>query len=235
MTRPIHVFSTRAVQGALQGLISAFERGAGAQVAVDLGPTNAMLTRIKGGERADIAILTREGVDELVQAGILDGASSVDLVRSVVGLAVKAGAPKPDIGTAEALKATLLAAHSICYSGLGASGGLFGKLIKQLGIAEAVNAKATIIPAGLTGELAARGEVQMAVQQVSELRAVPGIDVVGPLPATLQTPTVFAAAMFVGSADAELARAFLQALASAEAATAFRAVGLEPLAGEPGS
>jgi molybdate transport system substrate-binding protein len=235
MTRPIHVFSTRAVQGALSGLISGFERAAGAQVAVDLGPTNAMLTRIKGGERADIAILSREGVDELAKAGMLDGAGSVDLVRSVVGLAVKAGAPKPDIGTAEALKATLLAAHSICYSGLGASGGLFGKIIKRLGIAEAVNAKATIIPTGLTGELVARGEVQMAVQQVSELRAVPGIDVVGPLPPTLQTPTIFAAAMFAGSADGDLARAFLQALASAEAATAFRAAGLEPLAGESGS
>ncbi|HWE21803.1 MAG TPA: substrate-binding domain-containing protein [Hyphomicrobiaceae bacterium] len=235
MTRPIHVFSTRAVQGALPGLISAFEHAAGAQVAVDLGPTNAMLTRIKGGELADIAILSREGIDELAEAGILDGASSVDLVRSVVGLAVKAGAPRPDIGTAEALKGTLLAAHSICYSGLGASGGLFGKLIKQLGIAEAVNAKATIIPTGLTGELVARGEVQMAVQQVSELRAVPGIDVVGPLPATLQTPTVFAAAIFAGSARAEAASALLRALASAEAATAFRAAGLEPLAGESGT
>jgi molybdate transport system substrate-binding protein len=230
MTQPIHVLSTRAVQGALPGLIAGFERATGARVAVDLGPTNAMLTRVKGGERADIAILSREGVEELAEAGILDGGGAVDLVRSVVGLAVKAGAPKPDIGTAEALKETLLAAHSICYSGLGASGGFFGKLIKQLGIAEAVNAKATIIPTGLTGELVARGEVQMAVQQVSELRAVPGLDVVGPLPATLQTPTVFSAAMFAGSAHAELARALLEVLASAEAAAAFRAAGLDPVA-----
>jgi molybdate transport system substrate-binding protein len=226
---PLEILSTRAVQGALPGLIAAFERTAGAQVAVDFGPTNAMLTRIKGGERADIAILSHEGVEELAEAGILDGGSAVDLVRSVVGLAVKAGAPKPDIATAEALKETLLAAHSICYSGLGASGGFFGKLIKQLGIADAVNAKATIIPTGLTGELAARGEVQMAVQQVSELRAVPGIDIVGPLPATLQTPTVFSAAVFAGSAQADTARAFLETLTSAEAAQAFRDTGLDPV------
>lgn len=225
----LKILSTRAVQGALPGLTTGFERAAGVQVAVDLGPTNAMLTRVKDGERADIAILSREGVDELSEAGILDGGSAVDLVRSVVGLAVKAGAPMPDISTAEALKATLLAAQSVCYSGLGASGGFFGKLIKQLGISDAVNAKATIIPTGLTGELVARGEVEMAVQQVSELRAVPGLDVAGPLPATLQTPTVFSAAMFAGSTQGDLAGAFLQMLASAEAAQAFRVAGLDPV------
>jgi molybdate transport system substrate-binding protein len=225
----LKVLSTRAVQGALPTLTAAFERATGAQVAVDLGPTNAMLTRIKGGERADVAILTRGGVDELSEAGILDGASTIDLVRSVVGLAVKVGAPKPDIATAEALKATLLAAHSICYSRLGASGGFFRNLIEDLGIADAVNAKATVIPTGLTAELVARGEVEMAVQQVSELKAVPGIDLVGALPATLQTPTVFSAAVFAGATDADSAHAFLEALASAEAAQAFRAAGLDPV------
>jgi molybdate transport system substrate-binding protein len=229
MPSSIRILSTRAVQGALPTLTTAFERASGAKVETDLGPTNAMLTRIKGGEQADVAILSRDGIDELSEAGILDGGSVIDLVRSVVGLAVKAGAPKPDIGTAEALKATLLGARSICYSGLGASGGFFGKLIKQLGIAEAVNAKATIIPTGLTGELVARGEVEMAVQQMSELRAVAGVDVVGALPATLQTPTVFSAAVFAGAAQAGSARAFIEMLASAEAAQAFRASGLDPV------
>jgi molybdate transport system substrate-binding protein len=230
LTDPIRILSTRAVQGALPGLIDGFERATGARVTVDFGPTNVILTRVKGGERADIAIVSRDGVDELGTAGILDGGSSVDLVRSVIGIAVKAGAPKPDIGTAEALVATLLAARSICYSGLGASGGFFAKLIGQLGIADAVNAKATIIPSGLTGELVARGEVEMAVQQVSELKAVAGVDIVGPLPATLQTPTVFAAAAFAGSTQGAAARAFLRQLASAEAAAVYRAAGLEPAA-----
>jgi molybdate transport system substrate-binding protein len=234
MTKPIHVLSTRAVQGALPGVIADFESSTGAKVTTDLGPTNALLARIKAGETGDVAILTRAGVDELAAAGILDGSSAVDLGRSVVGLAVKAGAPKPDIGTAEALKATLLAARSVAYSRLGASGVYFAGLIERLGIADAVNAKATIIPSGLTGEPVARGEVEMAVQQMSELMAVPGVEIVGPLPATLQTPTIFSAAMFAGSAHSEMAPAFLRALASADAAAAFRAAGLEPLAGEAG-
>ncbi|HEY1243985.1 MAG TPA: substrate-binding domain-containing protein, partial [Hyphomicrobiaceae bacterium] len=196
-------------------------------------PTNALIARIKGGERADAAILTREGVDKLAGLGILDGGSVVDLVRSVIGLAVRAGAPRPDIGTAEALKATLLAARSICYSRLGASGVFFAGLMERLGIADAVNAKAIIIPTGLTGEPVARGEVEMAVQQVSELKAVPGLDIVGPLPASLQTPGVFSAAVFAGAAGATLIRAFIETLASPAAAAAFTAAGLEPLARGP--
>jgi molybdate transport system substrate-binding protein len=227
----LKILSTRAVQAAMPELIAGFGRATGTQVAVDYGPTNAMLSRIKGGERADIAILSRDGVDELSQAGILDGPGSADLVRSVAGLAVRAGAPRPDISSAEALKATLLAAQSICYSRLGQSGGFFRKLIGQLGIADEVNAKCVVIPSGLTGELAARGEVEMAIQQVSELRAVKGIDIVGPLPATLQTPTVFAAAVFAGSPQAEAARAFLGTLTSAEAVRAFKASGLDPVRG----
>lgn len=225
----LKVLATRAVQGALPVLIARFEGAMSAQVATDLGPTNALIARIKGGERADAAILTRQGVDELARLGILDGASAVDLVRSVVGLAVKAGAPRPDIGTTEALKAALLAARSISYSRLGASGVFFAGLIERLGIAEAVNAKATIIPTGLTGEPVARGEVEMAVQQVSELKAVPGVDIVGPLPASLQTPSVFSAAVFASPTGANLARAFLETLASPEATPAFTAAGLEPL------
>jgi len=225
----LKIFSTHAVQGALVALIARFEGSHGGRVAVDYDPTNRLLSRIKAGETADIAILTGDGVDELAGLGILDGGSAVQLVRSVVGLAVKAGAPRPDIGTPEALKATLLAAQSIAYSRLGASGVFFAGLIERLGIAEAVNAKATIIPSGLTGALVARSEAQMAVQQLSELMAVPGLDIVGPLPASLQTPTVFSAAMFPGSAHAGEAGRFLQELSSPDAAAAYRAAGLEPV------
>ena len=226
----LRILSTRAVQGALPTLLTGFEQATGSMAAVEFSPTNALLASIKdGGVSADIAILTREGVDELARLGILDGASAADLVRSRVGLAVKAGAPKPDIGTAEALVAALLDAKSIVYSRLGASGVYFAGLIARLGIADAVNAKATVIPSGLTGELVARGEAELAVQQVSELKAVPGLDIVGPLPASLQTPGIFSAAVFTGSINADLARRFLQTLASAEAAAAYGAAGLEPV------
>jgi molybdate transport system substrate-binding protein len=225
----LRILSTRAVQGALPGLLAGFEPATGTKATVDYSPTNALLASIRGGARADLAILTREGVDELARAGILDGASAVDLVRSMVGLAVRAGAAKPDIGTAEAVVASLLAAKSIAYSRLGASGVYFAGLIARLGIADAVNAKATIIPSGLTGELVARGEAEMAIQQLSELKAVPGLDIVGPLPASLQTPGIFSAAAFADSTNADMARRLLQTLTSAEAAAAYRAAGLEPV------
>ena len=229
MASPLRVLSTLAVQGALPGLMGGFERSAGAKVAADFAPTIALLARLKGGERADVAILTREGVDELVGLGLLDGGSVVDLVQSLVGLAVKAGAAKPDIGTPEALERALLEARSIAYSRIGASGVWFARLIEGLGIAREVNAKATIIPGGLTGELAARGETELAVQQLSELMLVPGIDIVGPLPLSLQTPAIFSAAVLTGSTQAGPARAFLQSLVSADAAAAYRGAGLEPV------
>jgi molybdate transport system substrate-binding protein len=228
MGKSICVLSTLAVQGALPVLIARFERSAEAKVATDFAPTNGLLSRIKAGEMADVAILTREGIDELVGLGILESVTVVDLVRSLVGIAVRAGARKPDIGTPDALQRALLEAQSIVYSRIGASGVFFARLIERLGIADAVNAKATIIPSGLTGELAARGEVELAVQQLSELMLVPGLDIVGPLPAALQTPTTFSAAVFANSAGASLAHEFLEALSSSEAAAAFRAAGLEP-------
>jgi molybdate transport system substrate-binding protein len=233
MPPSIRILSTRAVQGGLPDLIAAFERSTGVAVASDFGPTNALMARIRGGERADVVILTREGIDELAGLGILDGGSTVDLVRSLVGVAVKVGAPRSDISTAETFRQALLGAQSIAYSRLGQSGVYFAELIEQLGIADAVNNKATIIPSGLTGELVARGEAELAVQQISELRAVPGVDIVGPLPASLQKVSVFSAAVFAGSKGIALARPLLQALSSAQAVAAFRAAGLEPLARDP--
>jgi len=226
----MRVLSTLAVQGALPALIARFEAATGAKVTVSFAPTNGLVARVEGGETADVAILTREGADALVRAGILEGSSVVDIVRSLVGIAVKAGAHKPDIATPEALRYALLAARSIAYSKIGASGVLFAALIQQLGIADAVNAKAIIIPGGLTGEVAARGEAELAVQQMSELMLVRGLDVVGPLPASMQTPAVFSAAIFAASHHATKARSLLQMLASADASSVFRAAGLEPLA-----
>jgi molybdate transport system substrate-binding protein len=225
----LKVFSTHAVQGALLGLVARFEAAHGATLAVDYDPTSRVLERIAAGETADVAILTRGGIDELAGHGILEAGSAVDLGRSWVGLAVKAGAPRPDISTPEALTAALIAARSLAYSSHGASGLFFAGLIERLGIADSVNAKATLIPSGFTAALVARGAAEMAVQQLSELKAVPGVDIVGPLPASLQTPTLFSAAAFEGATRADLARAFLAALCTDEAAAACRAGGLEPV------
>ncbi|MFH5924646.1 substrate-binding domain-containing protein [Roseomonas xinghualingensis] len=193
---PLRLFSTLAVAGALRGSIARCEAATGVALDADFSPTIGLLARIRAGERADAAILTAEGVAELIAEGVLDAASRTGLVRSHIGFAVRAGTPHPDVGSVEALRKTLLSAPSIAYSRTGASGIAFAALIEEMGIAEAVNAKAQIIPAGFTAALAASGEAALAVQQVSELLAVPGIEVIGRLPRQVETVAIFTAAVF---------------------------------------
>ena len=141
-------------------------------------------------------------------------------------MAVQTGAPQPDISTPEAFRAALLAAPTLAYSRAGASGIFFAGLIERLGIEREVSAKATVIPQGFTAELAARGEVALAIQQVSELMAIPGVEIVGPVPEAINTRAVFTAALFAG-ADARAA-ALLRWLAAALTPERLRAGGLEP-------
>jgi len=149
-------------------------------------------------------------------------------VRSHVGIAVKAGAVRPDIATEAALRATLLAARSVAYSRIGASGILFAALIERMGIAAEVNAKAVVVPMGLTAERLVSGEADLAVQQISELKQVAGIDVLGPIPLHLQTPAIFSAAVMAASPRAPDAARLLRHLASPEVMPALREAGLEP-------
>ena len=217
----MRVMSTLAVAVVLRGLTPR------APVAMDVefDPTMRLLKRIEAGERADIAILTDAGVEGLMAQGVLVPGSRRDLALSHIGMAVKAGAPRPDISTLAALQATLLAAPSIAYSGAGASGLFFAGLLERLGIAEAVNAKATIIPQGFTAALAARGEVALAIQQISELMAVEGVDILGKLPPEANTGAIFSAGLFAG-ADPTAAAA-LDWLAAAMDAPTLAAGGLE--------
>ena len=221
------VLSTLAVQGALPSLVRRYEAATSSAVEVQYAPTNGLLARIAAGEAADVAILTRAAIDDLAAEGVLVAGSVTDVAVSHVGIAVKAGAARPDIATVAALTAALLQAKSIAYSRIGASGVFFAELIQRLGIADAVNAKATIIPSGFTAELAARGKVELAVQQVSELMMVPGIDVVGPLPVGAESVTMFSAALFAASAEQDAARGLLEFLGSGDAAGELVAAGLQ--------
>ncbi len=226
----LKVLSTLAVQGALPALMERYEWATGTGVVVYFEPTNGLLARIAAGEVADIAILTRAAVDDLAAKGVLIPYSVADVAISLVGIAVKAGAVGPDISSVEALKVALLQARSIAYSKIGASGVFFAELIRRLGIADEVNAKATIVPSGLTAELAARGDVELAVQQVSELLLVPGIDVVGPLPPGAESVTMFSAGVLATSVQAEAALELIAYLRSSRAAQALSAAGLQPAA-----
>jgi molybdate transport system substrate-binding protein len=167
-------------------------------------------------------------LDEVAREGQVVAESCVDLACSWVGIAVKAGAPHPNISTEPALRAALLGARSVAYSRLGASGILFAKLIERLGIASDINARAVIIPQGVTAEKLVTGEADLAVQQISELKQVTGIEVVGPIPYELQTPAVFSAGRMAATNRPDEADRLLRFLASPEVAPALRESGLEP-------
>jgi molybdate transport system substrate-binding protein len=228
MSDTVRVLSTLALKGAVHGLAGRYQTAGGAHIDADFAPTLALLERLRAGEAADVVILTREGLDEVAREGRVVAESCVDLARSWVGVAVKAGERHPDIGTEAALRTALLGARSVAYSRLGASGILFAKLIERLGIASDINARAAIIPQGFTAEKLVSGEADLAVQQISELKQVGGIEVVGPIPYELQTPAVFSAGrMAVTNKPAEADR-LLRFLASPEVAPALRESGLEP-------
>lgn len=192
--RPVRVLSTLALAGVLDRL-----RPLLPEVDLQLAPTAVLLGRIAAGERGDVAILTVEAVADLAAAGTLVASSRIDLARSSVGMAVRQGAPRPDISTPAAVAAALLGARSVALSRAGASGAFMAGLLVRLGIADAVNHRATFIPSGFTGERVMTGEADLAVQQVSELMMVPGLDIVGPLPSELGGVSTFTAALFAGA------------------------------------
>jgi molybdate transport system substrate-binding protein len=228
MSNAVRVLSTLALKGAVHSLAGEFETACSIRIDADFAPTVALLERLRGAEAADVVILTREGLDQLVGEGQVVADSCVDLARSYVGLAVKAGAAHPDIATEPALRAALLGARAVAYSRIGASGILFAQLIERLGIASEINARAKIIPQGFTAERLVTDEADLAVQQISELKQVEGIEVIGPIPRQLQTPAVFSAGRMAASARVEPSDRLLRFLASPEVAPALRESGLEP-------
>ena len=226
MENTIRVLSTLALMGAVRSLGGKYQADGGARIEADFAPTLGLLERLRKGEAADVVILTREGLAGLTAEGSVVAASCVDLARSYVGLAVKAGETHPDIASEAALRATLLGARSIAYSRLGASGIFFADLIARMGIAAEINARATIVPQGFTAERLVSGEADLAVQQISELKQVAGVDIVGPIPLHLQSPAVFSAGRLAASSKVEQSDQLLRFLAASEAA--LRQSGLEP-------
>jgi molybdate transport system substrate-binding protein len=209
-------------------LADRYQAATGTRIDADFAPTVGLLKRLREGETADVVILTREGLEELVNEGSVTAAGCIDLARSYVGIAVKAGASHPDIATEAALRATLLAARSVAYSRIGASGIFFAQLIERLGIASEISAKATIAPSGFTAERLVTGEADLAVQQISELKQVAGIEVLGPIPRELQTPAVFSAGVMAASPRAAQADRLVRFLASPDVAPVLRVSVLEP-------
>ena len=230
MTDPrfmLRVLSTLGLRGVFTEIAPILARR-GLDFAPTYAATNLLMPRIAGGETGDVAILTDAAIEDLSERGVIIDGSRRDLARSAIGIAVRAGAARPNVRTVESFKETILAARSIAFSRSGASGLHFAGLIERLGIAPEVMRKARVFD-GVVGELAAKGDVEMAVQQVSELKLVGGIDIIGTLPDELQKITVFSAGIFARSARPAAAGLLIAALASPEAMGAMRRQGLEPV------
>ncbi len=210
----------------LSELIPAFERATGHRAAVTYEPSWLLVGRIQKGEIPDVAFLTARQADDLIREGRL--ARRVDLVRSTIGIAVRAGAPKPDLGSVEAFKRTLLAAKSFARNE-GADSGIFMVgLLERLGITAEMKAKSTLVRQGFVAELVAKGEVEMAAQQMPELMTVAGVDAT-PLPPELQHVIVFSAGVPATSNVPEAVDALIKFLATPAAAAAIKSKGLEPM------
>ena len=218
--------STRPV---LDMLLPAFERATGHKVTLILDTAQNSLARIKNGERADLAVLLGTSIDTLVEMGVLAKESRQPFARSTIGIGVLKGAPKPDISTVEAFKHTLLNAKSIAHTVHGPSGAYFPGLIERLGIAGQVKPKTVTRPGGYIGVVVTAGDAEMAFQQICELLAVPGLEVVGPIPQEIQYNFDSKAAIFAESTNQAAARELLDYFARAEHAAKFTAAGLEQL------
>jgi molybdate transport system substrate-binding protein len=225
----IKVLSTHAVQEVLRELGPLFERAGGFTLTIDYDPANALKRRIEDGTPFDVVIVTRPVIDVLARKGKVHREACTDIGRSGLGIAVRQGAAKPDITTVDAFKRALLAARSLVRSKEGTSGLYFETLLDRLGIADAIHDKIVLGPSGRIAELVARGEAEIAVQQIPELLPVKGVQYVGPLPAELQLYTVFAASVGSAAKDRVAAQAFVDALATPSAAALFNAKGLEPI------
>jgi len=223
----IVVLSTNAVKSALEKMLPQAEKAVGRPLAVEFSATAALKQRIAGGEMFDIAILTRDALDDLVKQKKL-AAGGPDVARGGIGVGIHAGAAKPDIRTGAALKQVLLNAKSITYTENGASRKYIDAMFAKMGIADALKAKTMLEPPGRAPEMVGEGKAEMVLTLMSEILPVKGVQLAGPLPAEYQNYVVLAAAGSATTRETEAVKAFIAFLKSPAAGQVYRDQGLEP-------
>ena len=234
MASEIKLLSTTALKTSLDELLPRFERATGHKVTASYGFAAQLAKRIEGGEAADATILSGQALDGLAKQGKVVGDSRIDVARSAIMVAVKQGTRRPDVSSVEKFKQAMLAAKSIVHTdpaGGGTTGVHLGKIFAQLGIADALKPKTVYSPGGpdhLIGLYLVRGEAEIGIQQDSELMAVPGVDIAGPLPAEIQSVSVFAFGTLSGARDIAAARALGDFLRSSEALAVIKSKGMQP-------
>ena len=230
----IKILSTTAMKTSLDELALEFERLNDAKLTFTFGPSARIAKLVADGEDNDVAIVTSQGIEDLIRQGRIVAGTRADIARSAMAMAVQKGAPKPDISSAAAFKQAMLAAKSLGMSnpvGGGQSGANLMKIFERLGITEAMKGKTTYGPggpAGLIGNFLLRKEVEVGIQQLPELMAVPGIDIVGPLPPDIQSMTVFSVGLSTTAKNANGGRALIAFLTTPAAAKVMVANGMEP-------
>jgi molybdate transport system substrate-binding protein len=234
----VRVMISGGLTAAFNALVPVFEKQTGNKVLVAYGPsmgttTNAIPVRLARGEPADVLIMVGYALNDLAKKGKVVEGSQVELVKSAIGVAVKAGAPKPDISSADAVKHALLSAKSVAYSDSASGVYIQNEMFRKLGIEDQMKGKARMIPATPVGEIVARGEAELGFQQISELKPVAGIDIVGPLPDALQKITVFSAGIATGAKEPDAGKALIKFLASPQASAEIVKSGMEPIASTP--
>jgi molybdate transport system substrate-binding protein len=232
----VRVITSGAFTAACLQLVPEFERTTHHKIVTTFGASmgtgpNTIPSRLQRGEPADVVILAASALDELIKQGKVVAGSRVDLVRSRIGMAVRAGAPRPDISSVDALKQALLHAKSVGVSSSASGIYLSTEVFQRLGIAEQMKGK-TRISEEAVGTLVASGDAEIGFQQISELLAVQGIDYVGPLPAGVQRETVFSAGIVSGHQVPDAARALIRFFTSAAAAPTIKKTGAEPITAE---
>jgi molybdate transport system substrate-binding protein len=224
----MNVLCTNGLKTVMLDLAPAFERTSGTKLAITWGSAAGLVKELEAGAAADLVILTAEAIDDLIKRGKVVAGSRVDLARSGIGIAVRKGASKPDIGSPDALKQTLLAAKSVAHSKTGMSGIYFPTVLARLGITDAMKSKIVMPEPGTpVGDVVAKGGAEIGVQQISELLPVAGVEVVGPLPATLQKITTFSAGIPSAAKEPDAAKALVTFVAK-EARPLLGPKGLEP-------
>jgi molybdate transport system substrate-binding protein len=223
----IRVLSSTGLSSTLEALSATYEAKSGDHLLLTFATSGQLKKRIDDGDSFDLCILTAPQIDEVIESGKASG-PRIDLARSGIGVAIKKGAKKPDISTSEAFKQTLLAAKSVAYTSSGASGTYFVSLTEKMGIADAIKAKSRTVPGGPAAELVAKGEAELAIQQISELLPVAGTELVGPFPPDLQTITLFSAGVSAKASNPTGARALAAFLTSPDAIATIRLKGMDP-------
>ena len=226
----IKVLTTGAFKQVVVALVPEFEKATGHKVTVDNGTVGQLQKRVDGGETFDVLVLSPKGIDDYIKAGKIAAGSNARVGKVGVGVMVKEGAPKPDVGTVDAFKKALLAAKTVGYidpaSG-GSSGIYVADLLVKLGIADQVKPKARLQKGGHVSDLVKAGEAEIGIHQISEIVGQPGVTLIGPLPAEIQNYTVYAVGVAAGSKEAEAANALIKVLTGPSAAGVLKSKGME--------